>query len=369
MIRRLLVAFKELLDRIRPWVDVYSHILRISPAPVTTARLLGAVVDTSARLDGDLLLYQPAWFQANSGARARAVRQGPGAFVLLDHDARLTENAVFQAPAIVTPQGVRTGCEVAPAAVTISLDLEGAVGLSQLAEPRFSALKRNWRSKDAARRMLDVFDEFLFPTTWAVCGHLFMDRCDGRHGYPDDARWLGHDPGADAESRPDWYMPDLVRDLIAHPRVEVGYHSFAHVNHIAADAATVAHDVKLARQLRVDFGIPLDSYVLPYNAVGHVDALVAGGFSKLRGYIGQYYLPHTVDFGDFRFFGTSMYFGPSNIAARIGKVRECVGRNFNYFTHPEDWVGADLAPFRAWCARLAALRDEGKIVVKSMGEE
>ena len=112
--------------------------------------------------------------------------------------------------------------------VVISLDAELAWGfhdLETLPSERIS------RARDAWLELLECFDEYSVPATWAVVGHLFLDSCDGVHEELSSLPgWFDRDPGGTAEAHPEWFGPELVAAIqnaaVDH---EIGTHTFSHV--------------------------------------------------------------------------------------------------------------------------------------------
>jgi hypothetical protein len=162
-------------------------------------------------------------------------------------------------------------------------------------------------------------------------------------------------------------MPEFVKLLKADKTSEIAYHSFGHFNYLHASERTILKDLEWANHIRKQFDIPLQTLVYPYNAVSHIEEAVQSGFKYFRGYIGQYYQPLTVDFDSFTFYGTSMFVGPKNIKKRSLSTRECIGKNFNYFLHPENWVGCSLDLLNKWCEALFTLREKGEITISTLG--
>lgn len=164
--------------------------------------------------------------------------------------------------------------------VVISVDAELGWGFHDLPDPperRVESGRSGWRE------LIELFDEFGVPATWAYVGHLLLDDCDGRHdGYPDG--WFTRERRA-WRDRPDLRfgreLIEAVRDADADH--ELACHTFSHV--LFGDASTdlarteVVSSLALAREHDVD----LTSFVFPRNDVGHLDVLAEWGFSCYRG--------------------------------------------------------------------------------------
>lgn len=168
--------------------------------------------------------------------------------------------------------------------IVISIDAELAWGfhdLDTLPQRRINGARTAWY------RLLDLFDQFEVPATWAIVGHLLLDRCDGEHrAHPAPPNWFGRDPGGDATSQPNWFGRDLIEAIrTATVDHEIGCHSFSHVEFGAPEtkrelaAAELRESVAAAASL----GISLRSFIFPRNNVGHRNVLAEHGFTCYRG--------------------------------------------------------------------------------------
>lgn len=182
-------------------------------------------------------------------------------------------------------------------ALVVSLDLELLWGYHDL-YVNDTLLAQCDGARTAIRRLLDLFDHYRVPATWAIVGHLFLDHADrdpqGRahptHPRPRYPRlkgdWFERLPEGDARACPDWYGPDLV-EMIRRARQpqEIGCHTFSHVVFGEAgcdeDVARAELDrcLALARALDID----LKTMVFPRNKVGHLSVVREAGIEVYRG--------------------------------------------------------------------------------------
>lgn len=141
-------------------------------------------------------------------------------------------------------------------------------------------------SRDGWKLLLDQFDRYELPATWAVVGHLFLRECDGVHAdHPSLDGWFDADPGGTASENPEWFDHGLV-DAVLEANVEhdVGGHSFSH-RQLNPDLppeiarAEVAATVEAAEAR----GLELKSFVHPGNVVAHEHLLAEYGFTCYRG--------------------------------------------------------------------------------------
>jgi peptidoglycan/xylan/chitin deacetylase (PgdA/CDA1 family) len=168
--------------------------------------------------------------------------------------------------------------------VVISLDAELGWGFHDLADPpteRVEAGRRGWSV------MLELFEEFDIPATWAVVGHLMLDDCDGVHAdHPAPDGWFDRE-------RTDWadrddlrYAPDLVTDLLqSDADHEFASHSFSHAlfGRPETDREFAVAELERSREIAADWNESIDSFVYPRNDIGHREVLAEQGVSAYRG--------------------------------------------------------------------------------------
>ena len=182
-------------------------------------------------------------------------------------------------------------------ALVVSLDLEllwgyHDVGITDVARGQCDG------ARAAVGRLLDLFERHQVSATWAIVGHLYLDRAERdaqgkahpRHPrplYP----WLRGDwfdalPAGDASSCPEWYGRDLVEMIQqARPPQEIGCHTFSHVifGDPGCDRAVAKAELERSVELARAAGIHLKTMVFPRNQVGHLPALREAGMEVFRG--------------------------------------------------------------------------------------
>jgi hypothetical protein len=176
----------------------------------------------------------------------------------------------------------------------VSIDTELAWGEAH----RPDAGERNFDSERAViSGLLGLFARYEISATWAVVGHLLLDRCDAVDGrpHPEVVRpsyswlsgdWFDVDPCSTLDTAPMYYGSDIVESIRACPvPQEIGCHSFSHL--IAGDpecgAAAFGSDLAACQSLAADHGLTMRSFVFPRNSIGYVDQLAAHGFVCYRG--------------------------------------------------------------------------------------
>lgn len=176
----------------------------------------------------------------------------------------------------------------------VTIDVELAWGKVQIRDGRDR--RHDYATeRDVIGRMLDCFGRHDVPATWAIVGHLFLDRCRAVDGvaHPDLPRpahpglaedWFAVDPCSTLVDAPAYYGADIVTMIrasgVAH---EIGCHSFSHL--IAASCTPEVFLADLRACQGVAGGEALRSYVYARNEVAHVGLLGPAGFAAYRGHL------------------------------------------------------------------------------------
>ncbi|MFC7080006.1 polysaccharide deacetylase family protein [Halorussus caseinilyticus] len=167
--------------------------------------------------------------------------------------------------------------------VVLSLDAELAWGFHDreaMPEDRVTTARESWL------RLLELFDDYGVPATWAVVGHLLLDSCDGEHADHPAAEdgWFDRDPGTWEGRDEQWYgakLIDAIEDADADH--EVGSHTFSHVEMGHTTREIASAEMRTCVELAERRGLSVDSVVYPRNYVGHRDVLAAYGVKSYRG--------------------------------------------------------------------------------------
>ncbi len=318
-LRKFKVTTKLFLDRFRP----YPYIMGLMPRPGYIAKTLGSVIHASAVVKGSLILNEPAWFQMNSGSFIRNLTVSGMHFCYIGENCSLYDKHIDQNTFVLNNEIIQ-GVDNRVKELTISVDLEGAYSVAESNTCNRQLIQKD--SADCAKQIHAIFKELGINSTWYVVGDLLEDR----------------------------YMGKVCEEIMADPEIEIGWHTQNHINYFLASEHEVDKDLEYAQRARLRYGLKLKNMAFPYNAVGYVDKVVLAGFSRLRGYVGQFYIPATVDFGDFTFLGASMFVGPYTVRSSSNKMPRKPA-NFNIFLHPVDWIGHDISPLRHFMSYIQKL--------------
>ncbi|QLD87135.1 polysaccharide deacetylase family protein [Natronomonas halophila] len=168
--------------------------------------------------------------------------------------------------------------------VVFSIDAELGWGFHDYSNPptdRIESARPGWKT------LLEIFETYNVPATWAVVGHLLLEDCNGIHAdHPAVDGWFARERGAWRDRRDLRFGPDLVEAIAeADAGHEIGCHSFSHV--LFDDPRTTRDiaraELETAIEVARTFDIEYESFVFPRNAVGHRELLAETGFSCYRG--------------------------------------------------------------------------------------
>lgn len=171
-----------------------------------------------------------------------------------------------------------------PGTVVISVDAELGWGFHDYPSPpmaRIEAARSGWN------QLLELFECFQIPASWAVVGHLFLDSCDGVHrGHPLAPEWFSRERTL-WKDRPEFrYGGGLITNLVRSPVPhDIGCHTFSHVvlDESAVDQAVVEAELNAALKAGQSHDISYDSFIFPRNHIGFRELLVDAGFITYRG--------------------------------------------------------------------------------------
>lgn len=152
-------------------------------------------------------------------------------------------------------------------AFCISIDLELAWGVWDKPDPDTLRLVRS-KERDIVQRLLEAFDRYQVPATWAVVSQLLE---------PDRDRTIAR--GDDTQ----WYAPEVIEAIrAARQGHEIGSHSFRHPDFSALDPEAARRELSEARRVHDAHGLEFRSFVYPRNVVAHSDALREQGIGVFR---------------------------------------------------------------------------------------
>ena len=168
--------------------------------------------------------------------------------------------------------------------VVVSVDAELGWGFHDQVEPpphRVESGRPGWIA------LLEQFDEYDVPATWAVVAHLVLDSCDGRHDdHPSPDGWFDRERG-EWRDRPDLRFDRALVERIVDAGAdhELASHSFSHVlfEDPAVDREIAVAEAHRSRELLGEIDRPPTTFVFPRNEVKHRSVLAECGYECYRG--------------------------------------------------------------------------------------
>ncbi len=213
----------------------------------------------------------------------------------------LGRNPVIEKPTAwqrFIPSGYQSVC-------LISADFELAWAWrysKKYADPMVMAIENARRERQNIPGLLKLFEKYKTPVTWATVGHLFLSSCSSTNGkaHPEipqlqpfenqfwkytGSDWFEHDPCTSLEQNPEWYAPDLIKQILSSQvKHEIACHTFSHIDctdHVCP-AEVLENEIKASREAARPFGVELTSFVHPGFTIGNLPLIEKLGFTNFR---------------------------------------------------------------------------------------
>ena len=178
-------------------------------------------------------------------------------------------------------------------AFVVSLDTElvwGMFDTGTVSPERYTG------TRGVIRNLLDLFEEYQIPATWALVTHLLTDCCAselGRQSHPDSCKQNSRNVALPCQQELDpdlWYEPRIL-DWIEDTEVDhdVGSHTHTHLVFSEATREEARSDIEQSVAIAKRHGIDLTSFVYPRNRIAHRDMLSDAGFEVYRGIDSRWY--------------------------------------------------------------------------------
>lgn len=202
-------------------------------------------------------------------------------------------------------KGIRFIPEEYKTVVLVSADFEMAWA-SRFSKSKINPLEYAVKCGRLTRTNMPVIlnkcEEYDIPITWATVGHLFLEKCgtisnvkhpdmkrlgffENRFWKFDRGDWYDFDPGSSYLEDPEWYAPDLIKDIVSSKvKHEIGCHTFSHIDcsdSLCPDTvfdSEISECITLAQQMNLN----LQSFVHPGHTIGHISNLADFGFTCFR---------------------------------------------------------------------------------------
>lgn len=158
------------------------------------------------------------------------------------------------------------------------------------------------RERNNISIILGLSEKYKIPLTWAIVGHLFLDKCSRteNHIHQEIVRipyfennwwkykcgdWFDEDPASDCIKSPEWYCPDLIRLILkSTTKHELACHTFSHIpcDDETCEPNVLESEINACKKASNKFGISLESFVFPGHTMGNFKTIKKYGFSSVR---------------------------------------------------------------------------------------
>lgn len=185
----------------------------------------------------------------------------------------------------------------------ISIDYEFGWGKT---ETPFSFKDKENIKKEVqiTRKLLELFEEFDIPATWAIVGHLLEKNCLFKESLPhpefprpiltgEKNDWFFQHPAKEDIKDSVWFDSDnLIRKIVnSTVKHEIGSHSYSHIDYgdpnINPEAVKV--DIEKAKSMHTIFGLSFNTFIFPRNDEGFYESLKEKGVKYYRGTTNRWY--------------------------------------------------------------------------------
>jgi peptidoglycan/xylan/chitin deacetylase (PgdA/CDA1 family) len=187
--------------------------------------------------------------------------------------------------------------------VVFSADFEMAWAFRFSKTKQKEAVEKGLAERNNMPILLDLFDKYKIPVTWATVGHLFLEKCyrtgtglphpemprppffENRNWSFKSGDWYSNDPCTDTLSDPAWYASDLIDQILGSKADhEIGCHTFSHIDFTYRNCPKLLADAELDAciKLAVDKSIRLKSIVFPGGTFGNFESLKERGIICYR---------------------------------------------------------------------------------------
>jgi hypothetical protein len=148
-------------------------------------------------------------------------------------------------------------------------------------------------------KLIELFDQYNIPVTWATVGHLLLKECsDDSHDWMQripyfnnrcwkyvQGDWFDHDPHSSLEKDPEWYAPDLVESILGSvTEHEIATHTFSHIDFSYKNCPReVAEDeMQACVNAMKTYNLKMESICFPSGTWGHTEILKKYGIKIYR---------------------------------------------------------------------------------------
>ena len=283
--------------------------------------------------------------------------------------------------------------------ITFSADFEMAWAFRYSKTQNHNASKLALQERENLPTLLNLFEKYNIPVTWATVGHLFLDKCskntegkahtemprpsffENRNWSYKSGDWYDHDPCSDVLKNPEWYASDLIdKIIVSKVPHEIACHTFSHIDctYLNCSRELMDAELKMCKKLAIEKNISLKSFVFPGGTFGNYESLIESGFvcyrKPMRNHID---IPYIDNYGliaipsslglDRDSYGWSVDFHKKIIRSFIKKtIRSKQVCHFWFHPSMNNWYLKNIFPFVL--EEVSKECKKGNLEVKTMGQ-
>ena len=166
-------------------------------------------------------------------------------------------------------------------------------------EPYKAALSYARQDRINVPKLINLFEIYNIPITWATVGHLFLKECkNGDHDWMNRIQhfenknwefkkgdWFDFDPYTNFKENSEWYAPDLI-EMILKSKIphEISTHTFSHIDFSNKNCSPLVADDEIVACIKAmkPFGLTPKSIVFPGGTYGNIPILKKHGIQIYR---------------------------------------------------------------------------------------
>ena len=266
-----------------------------------------------------------------------------------------------------------------------------------LENPREQAKNLAGISRRNIPKILELCNKYNIPITWATVGHLLLEKCnkngklahshlrrlpyhENRYWRFNKGDWFQDDPANNCHASPEWYAPDLVREIMSTSvRHEIACHTFSHIDCRDGICPPEVFEDEINECLKIakEWGIEMKSFVHPGDTIGNLKLLRDLGFTSYRiNYGNVLSFPRKDKYGLWELQGTAelAYRKEWSIDYHIWRYKKIVDRAIRYsrlchfWFHPScDERVIDLI-FPYFFEYINSLNNKGLLLITTTGD-
>lgn len=166
-------------------------------------------------------------------------------------------------------------------------------------DPLSVALKMARQARDNFPHLINLFDTYSVPVTWATVGHLFLEKCEkeehkwmkripyfeNRVWSYNEGDWYDADPCTSWKNANQWYAPDLIRMIQdAQTNHEISTHTFSHIDFSDENcpSQTAEDELSACIEAMEPYGLHPESIVFPGGTWGNIAVVKKFGIQIYR---------------------------------------------------------------------------------------